>query len=185
MTRFFATFLALLLAAGSSVMAQQVAFRGQSDAAVEPDSIQISWTTPCDGGGWLFDTETGCRMWDWHPEPGDKAVWTGALRDGRKNGPGVVQWTEHGRKIDRFEGSYRFDRREGFGRYVWNNDYRFEGNYADDVPDGYGTVYLAGQTLSGQWHNGCLTVEGRVVAIGVPRTSCTAGEDRPIRSAQR
>ena len=44
---------------------------------------------------------------------------------------------------------------------------------------------LAGETLTGHWNNGCLTVGGRVVAIGVPRTSCMAGEDRPVRSAQQ
>lgn len=147
--------------------------------------MQISWTAPCDGDGWLFDTEAGCRMWDWHPEPDDKVVWSGDCRDGLKHGRGTVQWTEHGQAIDRFEGSYRFGRREGFGRYVWNKDHRFEGNYADDVPDGYGTVQIADQTLSGHWHNGCLAVEGRLVAIGVPRVSCAAGEQRPLRSAQQ
>ena len=177
---------AFLLAGGPALAQQQVALAPeQRPMSPAPDSVQISWTAPCDGGGWLFDTETGCRMWDWHPDPDDKAVWTGAWRDGLKHGRGVVQWTEHGQKIDRFEGTYRFGRREGFGRYVWNQEYRFEGNYADDVPDGYGTVHLAGQKLSGHWHNGCLAVEGRVVAIGVPRASCTVGEERPMRSAQQ
>ncbi len=187
MRRLTAIFLSAFLLAGGPVLAQQQLALGpvQRSAAVEPDSVQISWTAPCDGGGWLFDTEAGCRMWDWHPEPGDKVVWNGAWRDGLKNGHGVVQWTEHGQAIDRFEGSYRFGRRQGFGRYVWNKDHRFEGNYADDVPDGYGTVQLAGQTLSGHWHNGCLAVDGRVVAIGVPRASCTAGEERPMRAAQQ
>ena len=31
--------------------------------------------------------------------------------------------------------------------------------------------------------DGCLTVGARVVAIGVPRASCMAGEERPQRSA--
>jgi hypothetical protein len=30
-----------------------------------------------------------------------------------------VQWFEHGRPIDRFEGVYRRGKREGFGRYDW------------------------------------------------------------------
>jgi hypothetical protein len=187
MRRLNAIFVSAFLLAGGPVLAQQqlASSPAQSSISVEPDSVQISWTAPCDGDGWLFDTETGCRMWDWHPEPGDKAVWNGAMRDGLKHGHGVVQWTEHGQKIDRFEGSYRFGRREGFGRYVWNQDNRFEGNYADDVPDGYGTARVAGQTFSGTWHNGCLAAEGRVVAIGVPRTSCAGGEERPLRSAQQ
>lgn len=188
MRRLRVIFLSALLLSGASALAQQqpaLSQPGAPCAAEEPDSVQISWTAPCDGEGWLFDTESGCRMPDWHPEPEDKVTWSGNCKDGLKHGKGVVQWSEHGQTIDRFEGSYRFGRREGFGRYAWNADHRFEGNYADNVPDGYGTLQIAGQTLAGQWHNGCLAVGGRVVAIGVPRTSCMAGEDRPMRSAQQ
>ena len=188
MGRLRVIFISAVLLAGTSALAQQQLALGQPAAPCtneEPDSVQISWTAPCDGDGWLFDTEVGCRMPDWHPEPDDKVTWTGSCRDGLKHGKGVVQWSEHGQTIDRFEGSYRFGRREGPGRYVWNAAHRFEGNYADDVPDGYGTLHLGDQTMSGHWHNGCLAVGGRVVAIGVPRTSCMAGEDRPMRSAQQ
>ncbi|OFX04306.1 MAG: hypothetical protein A3D94_18330 [Alphaproteobacteria bacterium RIFCSPHIGHO2_12_FULL_66_14] len=185
MRRLRVIFLTALLIAGSPAIAQQLASTQllQSCPPEEPDSIQISWTAPCDGDGWLFDTEAGCRLWDWHPAPDDKAVWSGACRDGLKHGTGVVQWTEHGQAIDRFEGTYRFGRREGFGRYTWNATHHFEGNYADNVPDGYGTIRLGSETLEGPWRNGCLAAAGRVVAIGVPRVSCMAGEDRPLRSA--
>ncbi|MBX9944577.1 MAG: hypothetical protein K2Y40_10905 [Reyranella sp.] len=180
-------FLATLLLAGAPALAQQVALSAVAlpCAPDEPDSVQISWTAPCDGEGWLFDTEAGCRMWDWHPGPEDKVAWSGACRDGLKDGAGIVQWSEHGQEIDRFEGTYRVGRREGFGRYTWNATHRFEGHYADDVPDGYGSLKLAGQTLAGNWHNGCLTVGGQIVAIGVPRISCMAGEERPLRRAQQ
>ncbi len=187
MRRFRVIFLAALLLSGTSAVAQQqlALSRVQDCAPAEPDSVQISWTAPCDGDGWLFDTETGCRMSDWHPEPEDRVTWSGACSAGLKHGKGIVQWTEHGQAIDKFEGTYRFGRREGFGRYVWNENHRFEGNYADNVPDGHGTLQIAGETLAGQWHNGCFKDGGRVVAIGVPRTSCMAGEDRPMRSAQQ
>jgi hypothetical protein len=187
MGRLRIVFLSAILMAGSSAFAQQQLALSQDQpcAPAEPDSVQISWTAPCDADGWLFDTEAGCRMWDWHPDPDDKVTWSGACRGALKHGKGVAQWTEHGQAIDRFEGTYRFGRREGFGRYVWNKDHRFEGNYADDVPDGYGTVQLAGLKLSGHWRNGCLTEGGRVVAIGVPRVSCMAGEERPLKSAKQ
>jgi hypothetical protein len=188
MRRLHVTLIAGLLLAGTPALAQQVALSQSPElcAGEEPASVQISWMAPCEGDGWLFDTEAGCRMWDWHPDPDDKVTWSGACHGSLKHGKGVVQWTEHGQPIDRFEGTYRFGRREGFGRYVWNKDHRFEGNFADNVPDGQGTVRLAGETLTGRWHNGCLTVDGRVVAIGVPRTSCMAGEDRPpVRSARQ
>ncbi len=51
----------------------------------------------------------------------------------------------------------------------------FDGTYADDVPQGQGVLKLEGDTFAGEWKGGCFTApDGRVVAIGVPRTSCGA-----------
>lgn len=141
-------------------------------AADEPDPVQISWDAPCEQGNWLYEPGVGCRMWDWHPDLEDKASWTGSCRGALKEGTGVVQWTEHGELIDRFEGTYRNGRREGAGRYSWTPTDWFEGTYANDVPNGPGTVSLGGVTLSGTWRNGCLAVDDKVVAVGVSRLSC-------------
>src|SRR5262245_51229343 len=146
----------------------------------EPDSVQISWDTPCLEGTWLLDTELGCRMWDWHPAPEDTATWT-ICRAGIKAGSGVVQWFEHGRPIDRFEGTYVEGRRQGPGNYRWNETEWFDGVYESDVPDGPGTAHLAGEVFAGQWHRGCLEQGIRVVAIGVPRKSCAASKYRIAR----
>jgi hypothetical protein len=150
----------------------------------EPDSVQISWVQPCEEGNWLLDTQTGCRMWDWHPDPRDQAAWTGSCPRGQKDGHGVVQWFEHGQEIDRFEGTYREGKREGFGRYQWNETDRYEGRYANDVPDGFGTAVLAGKTFAGDWKNGCLANGDQVVAIGVPRSSCTGGATAAVTREQ-
>src|ERR1700750_2581818 len=76
---------------------QMVAAMEKPDCpTVEPDSVQISWIQPCEEGNWLLDTETGCRMWDWHPDPRDHASWSGSCPRGLKDGHGVVQWSEHG-----------------------------------------------------------------------------------------
>ena len=174
---------AAVLLAGATAFARELAlFPEKPDCLTEePDSLQISWNKPCEEGDWLLDTQTGCRMWDWHPEPGDRAHWTGACKGGLKEGKGVVQWFEHGLPIDRFEGTYRSGKREGAGRYEWNDKDSFQGSYANDVPHGFGTIQLAGETLSGDWRQGCLSAEGgRVVAIGVPRTSCFA-EPAPVK----
>ena len=141
--------------------------------SAEPDSVQISWTAPCEEGNWLLDTQSGCRMWDWHPDPKDRAVWNGTCPGGKKEGRGVVQWSEHGQAVDRFEGAFRNGKREGFGRYVWTPEASFEGHYANDVPNGFGTATLLGESFSGQWKNGCFSKDSRVVAIGVERTSCS------------
>jgi hypothetical protein len=160
--------------AGAGVFGQQTAAASTQSECLsdEPDSLQISWTTPCDEGDWLLDTKLGCRMWDWHPDPNDRGVWTGACPRGKKEGRGVVQWYEHGQAIDRFEGTYRNGKREGFGRYVWKPEVSFEGHYANDVPNGFGTATLLGESFSGTWKNGCFRKDNRVVAIGVERSGC-------------
>jgi hypothetical protein len=139
---------------------------------VAPDSVQISWDTPCEGGSWLFEPGVGCRMWDWHPAPTDTTSWTGECKFGGLTGYGVVQWYEHGRPIDRFEGTFVAGRRNGPGRYKWNDADWYVGGYENDLPNGLGTANIAGETFSGQWQAGCFQHGTKTVAIGVPRTSC-------------
>jgi hypothetical protein len=169
--------------AGTSAAGQQIAAASSSrDCPTDvPDSLEISWTRPCYEHDWVLDPRFGCQIGDWHPAVEDRATWSGSCQGGKKEGKGVVQWYEHGRTIDRFEGTFRDGKREGFGRYVWTQDVSYEGHYAGDLPHGAGTATLFGETYAGTWNNGCLTVRGRVVAIGVERSSC----GRPARTAQK
>jgi hypothetical protein len=162
-----------VLAAGLTAPSVVFAAEPMDCRVEEPDSVQISWEQPCQTGNWLLDTQLGCRMWDWHPTPSDGAAWTGACRSGAKLGPGVVQWFENGRPIDRFEGTFVAGRRQGYGRYSWNESDWFAGSYQDDLPDGPGTAHIAGEVFTGVWHHGCFATDRRVVAIGAPRTSCS------------
>lgn len=139
---------------------------------VEPDSLQVSWTAPCEDGTWLFDPENGCRMWDWHPAPEDGVTWTGTCRAGLKEGKGSAQWYEHGRPIDRFDGTYRGGQRTGPGHYRWTEAEVFEGRYVAGLPHGPGTIRIAGQSYTGQWNHGCLELDGKVIAVGTPIASC-------------
>jgi hypothetical protein len=164
------TFVLALTLASTATSAQEC-------HVVEPDSLQISWTTPCEEGSWLFDPQAGCRVWDWHPEPGDTATWSGSCPFGRKEGRGAVQWFEHGHPIDRFAGFFQRGKREGFGRYEWPTGEMFEGTFEDDLPNGNGTITIDRQTFTGTWRTGCLTQNDKVIAIGVPLSTC-AGERR-------
>ena len=172
----FLYFVALCTLVPRSAFAEQPNTEQVACSVDEPDSVQISWDTPCLEGTWLLDTELGCRMWDWHPAPDDTATWSGTCRAGAKVGPGVLQWLEHGQPIDRFEGNYVEGRRQGPGRYRWNKTDWFDGVYDSDVPDGPGTAHIAGEVFAGQWHRGCLKQGSRIVAIGVPRRSCEDDE---------
>lgn len=172
----------VLLLAGP-VMAQTLAAAASAPSACapeEPDSLEISWTAPCDSGTWLLDTAKGCRMWDWHPQAEDTVVWKGACKGDLPEGPGEARWFEHGRVIDRFVGTYRNGKREGRGHYAWNESVRFDGTYADDVPNGPGVLQIDGERFAGDWQAGCLAgADGRVVAIGVARSSCAVPPPRP------
>ena len=180
---------ALLAVIAVCIAANGIAGTSETDAGhqamdclpAEPDSVQISWDSPCQDGSWLMDSEVGCRMWDWHPAPEDGATWTGRCRAGKKIGRGMVQWFEHGRPIDRFLGSFIAGRRQGLGLYVWNETDWYDGYYEDDVPHGLGTAHIAGEVFVGQWNRGCLKQGLKVVAIGVLRKSCEKNEERMVR----
>ena len=145
---------------------------------VGPDSLQINWTAPCQDGSWFFDPKTGCRLWDWRPDPEDTVTWSGACRGGLREGAGIAQWFEHGRPIDRFEGVFERGRRMGFGRYYWPAGQRFEGYYAADLPNGQGTITIDEVPYTGTWRRGCLAYNEKLIAIGIPLSTCTGSRSR-------
>jgi MORN repeat protein len=146
----------------------------------QPDSLEINWTAPCQDGSWELDPRVGCRLWGWRPDPEDSATWSGNCLSGRKEGSGVVQWYEHGRPIDRFEGVFRHGEREGVGRYDWPAGQRYQGTYVAGLPNGQGTVTIDGASFTGIWHRGCLAQAEKRIAIGVGLDSCSAvGGVRP------
>jgi hypothetical protein len=167
---------ALLLVPVLALAAAEI--RAEPCGAAEPDSLEISWVEPCRDGSWILDPRRGCRLWDWRPDPEDSVTWSGACLAGRKEGRGVVQWHEHGRPIDRFEGVFRRDKREGSGRYDWPAGQRYQGAYVGDLPNGPGTVTIDGVSFSGTWRRGCLAQGDKRIAIGVPLSSC--GRARPM-----
>jgi len=69
-------------------------------------------------------------------------------------------------------------RRQGRGRYVWNESDWYEGPYEDNFPHGSGTAHIAGVTFAGQWKHGCLKQGAKMVAIGVSRKSCEESEQQ-------
>ena len=173
-TRWAATGSAFLLVPALALAAADI--RAQSCEAGEPDSLQINWTAPCQDGSWDLDPQAGCRLWDWRPDLEDVATWSGACRSGRKEGHGVVQWYEHGRPIDRFEGIFRRNSREGFGRYNWPAGQRYQGTYVAGLPTGQGAVTIDGVSYAGTWHRGCFAHGDKRIAIGVPLRTCGGGD---------
>ena len=172
-TRTAATCSIFLLVPALALAAAEI--RAESCGVVEPDSLQINWTAPCQDGSWDLDPHAGCRLWDWRPDPEDTTTWSGTCLAGRREGRGVVQWHEHGRPIDRFEGVFRRGRREGPGRYDWPAGQSYQGNYVAGLPNGQGTVTIDGAAFAGTWRRGCLTHGDKRIAIGVPLSACGGG----------
>jgi hypothetical protein len=160
-----------LTALALSLVASGAFAEDECDAG-EPDTLQVNWTAPCEDGSWLLDTKVGCRMWDWHPDTEDTVTWSGLCRAGSREGQGTLQWLEHGRPIDRFEGSYSHNERTGFGRYRWTELDAYEGNYVAGRPHGSGTAYISGKPYTGVWNRGCLKVDDKVIAIGTSIGAC-------------
>ena len=171
-----------LIAVALSLLALPALAQDECDPG-DPDTLQISWTAPCEDGAWLLDTVLGRRMWDWHPAPEDTVTWSGSCHRGSKEGKGILQWFEHGRKIDRFEGTYRNNQRVGPGSYRWTDRDSFEGTYSAGLPQGPGTIYISGLPYSGAWKRGCLETEGKVIAINTPITSCGPSQSQVVAAA--
>jgi hypothetical protein len=144
----------------------------QSCDVAQPDSLEINWTEPCQDGSWDLVLHVGCRLWEWRPDPEETVTWSGSCLSGQKEGRGVVQWYEHGRPIDRFEGVFRHGKREGFGRYDWPAGQRYQGSYMADLPNGQGTIAIDGLSFAGTWRRGCLRQGDKRIAVGVPLSAC-------------
>lgn len=163
-----------LLTLAPALASAAAEIRAQSCGAREPDSLEINWTAPCRDGSWELDARGACRLWNWRPDPEDAVTWTGACLSSRLEGRGTVQWYEHGRPIDRFEGVFRHGKRENFGRYDWPAGQSYQGIYVGDLPDGEGVATIGGVSYQGIWRRGCLTHGDRRIAVGVPLSACGA-----------
>ena len=99
---------------------------------------------------WMADPRTGCKVWDPLPEPTESVRWSGACVDGFASGPGVTEWLENGAVTERTEAPRAKGHLEGKGVQTLVNGDRFEGSWKDDRKDGFGTyVSVDGWTYAG------------------------------------
>jgi hypothetical protein len=101
---------------------------------------------------WMADARTGCKVWDPQPEPDEGVRWSGACKDGFASGPGVTEWIEHGLVTERTEGVRVAGHLQGRGVQTLANGDRFEGSWKDDRKDGRGSyAAAAGWTYTGEF----------------------------------
>ena len=134
-----------------------------------------SSATPA-AGTWMADARTRCKTWDNAPAPGDSGTWSGACKDGFASGQGTARYFVNGSPVARYEGEYRAGKRSGHGVFTSLSEprYRFDGEWRDDSPNGQGTATLdTGQSISGNWSNGCLSLGNNAWAYAtVPPEAC-------------
>jgi hypothetical protein len=142
---------------------------------------------------WIADAKTGCKVWNPHPSPGEKAMWTGPCKDGFADGKGVLDWLRAGSQYERDEGEWRGGRQVGEGKQTWSGgqykgqlsdslphgtgvlifgEARYDGAFLNGRPNGRGALTNKAGTFEGTWTDGCFNDGRRRTAIGVPVDSC-------------
>jgi len=57
------------------------------------------------------------------------------------HGTGIFQWKDG----KQFIGEYKYDKKEGYGRYIWNSERYFEGYWKDGKQNGMGVIVDTGE----------------------------------------
>jgi hypothetical protein len=104
----------------------------------------IAAAAPALAGEWI-STDTGCRLWNENPIPGETVTWSGACTAGKVNGRGVEIWTYRRNdevKTHRYEGHTSGGKRHGKGAMTYASGSRYEGDWVDDRAHGKGVYVL-------------------------------------------
>jgi hypothetical protein len=125
--------------------------------------------------GWITDA-AGCVVWNPYPQPGEAISWSGACSVGLATGYGVLQWFLNGAPFERYEGTFREGRPNGWGKhrdragnlyegewrdgmmsghgtFTWADGSRYEGQFIDNGREGQGVYSAAnGASYTGTWH---------------------------------
>lgn len=113
-------------------------------------------------GEWLTDPRSACTVWDPQPVPDATIGWTGACKDGKASGPGVLTTFRAGQLVERDEGEFVDGKQAGHGVRDYVNG-RYVGNFRDGLFDGKG-VYISsdGMRYDGEWKNGNFEGHGKL-----------------------
>ena len=154
-------------------------------------SLARAQTAPA--GQFVADRNSGCKVWNPHPLPGESAAWLGPCRDGFADGVGRLQWFKDGKPIERDEGEWRQGRQEGRGSQDWMSGRydgelvagepqghgvltlrsgRYEGAFSAGKPNGAGAMTSLEGSFRGIWKDGCLVGDKRRIAFGVSSALC-------------
>lgn len=93
----------------------------------------------------------------------------GGFVDNLFSGQGVFNFANG----DRYKGAFENDRFHGKGLFTWSNGNSHEGEYRVGKPHGFGVYFTDDvETMRGNWHNGCLNVNGDYRAVATTLEAC-------------
>jgi len=148
---------------------------------------------PLQPGSFVADPNSGCKVWNPHPEPNESVSWSGGCVDGLAQGPGSLQWLNNNRPYEKDEGEWNKGQQSGRGTQVWSlgrydgdiqngephgrgamtlQSARYEGEFRNGKPNGSGTVTNLDGIFKGNWKDGCLVGDKRRIAFSVSSSTC-------------
>jgi len=118
----------------------------------------------------------GCKdgLAEGYGEATGAAQYKGGIKAGRKHGKGMKTWPS----VDRYEGDFIEDRKEGVGIYIWGRrsawaGEKYSGDYRNDQRHGFGVYeWPGGDRYAGPWENDVIT--GQATPKMIARTRAYA-----------
>jgi hypothetical protein len=144
-------------------------------------------------GDFVADANSGCKVWNPHPQSNESVIWSGGCVNGLAQGPGILQWLHHDKPYEKDQGEWNEGRQSGRGSQDWSSgrydgelvdgepqgrgvltlqSARYEGEFRDGKPNGSGTVTRLDGVFKGTWKDGCLDGDKRKIAFSVPSSTC-------------
>ena len=112
----------------------------------------VETTAHAAAGRWLLDSRTHCRVWQAEPPPQASIRWSGACKNGRAHGHGLLQWVIEGKPKGEFAGAYRDGKADGQGVAIFPDGSRYEGEWRKGKRYGHGVAtFVDGSRYEGDW----------------------------------
>ena len=104
-------------------------------------------------------------------------LYVGDWAKGRQNGRGKFTFING----NWYEGEFKDGFINGRGRYRWSNGDVYDGEWRNEEPNGIGTlkVFNTDEMFTGNWINGCLRQDDRMLALNKTELECRLGTKPP------
>lgn len=99
-------------------------------------------STSAYSGEWIADKQTGCKVWNDSPKPGESITWSGKCEDGKANGKGTLKFHDNNKKGNIYICEFKNGKPIGHGVLFTPDGLKNEGEFKDGEPFGLVTTTL-------------------------------------------